>query len=516
MRKINTDIWGTEYSEYDTINARTGAEDLNDIDYENYPPFTRNNLASLGSNPTEGNFDDDAIYIGYLNGTGMINPWSPGADFDYSIAYCACINPNLTLPNTIICGVGPFEHTIDYDYNYTHPNEYKSISMQRTGNKATPIFFKNYSNYMKHRPNKSGGLQTLTGSDPVQPYYSMATAPGVYNYNKMWSPDGAMRDTAGWDSTNARNDVNINGYMSYWRDFGLRSLFTVIKIIYYDGTVSETTGIPKNVVQSPVTLHWYETQTDAWKAEHPILCAWCDIYFRRNTDGSYSSSRPNNQCFIPDLTNGLRLTSKWESYANFSFWQPIDTCYNNGNSFLPLFGVIGQGNMTASTITGVGQIGAQQSTDPTSLTGVALVGYCNSSWLHFGYPYSGSSMSPFKTCWLEMDGTAENLELLRKSAAAYGLFFADDVYDLADAGRDSSRWTDTNMCLGVVNEKGYTDGTYTKGNANTTANNFTWKTAMQSPYNPHQFNIYIGDKQVENIYIGNQSITAAFIGDQTL
>ena len=490
--RVDENIWGSEYVLYDNLNERDGTTSLSDQDYIDYPPFTRNNLAALGSNPTGGNFDNDAIYIGYINGSGFTNPWSPGADFNYSIAYTACKNPDIFINNTIGVGVAQQEATINYDYNYTRPKTKKAISLQRSGStKTTPIMFKNYQNYMEHRPNKSGGQQTLAGSDAYQPYYSSMTAPGVYNYNKMWTPDGAMRETAGWDTTAHRNDVNINGYMSYWRDFGIRSLIGVIKVIYFDGTYNQNTGVPENVSQAPITLHDYEANTQIWRDQHPILGAFCELWFRKGSDGTYSKTRPTNMCFVPDITNGLELTEKWGVHAGEKYWQPIDTCYNNGNSFFPLFGPIGLGNMTASTITGAVQIGTQPSSDPVSLTAGLLVGY-NGDNLYVGYNYQGTSVyTPMKTMWLELEGTDENLEKLRKAAAAYGLFFTDgdggptgDYPNLFAAGHDEDRWTDENMCLGVVGTDGYTDGTYTRGSANEDAPNFAWKTASQSTYDP--------------------------------
>lgn len=489
---VDENVWGTEYVLYDNLNQRTGTTSLDDSDYTDYPPFTRNNLAALGSNPTGGNFDNDAIYIGYLNGSGFTGPWNPDADFNYSIAYTACKNPDIFINNTIGVGVAQQERTINYDYNYNIPNTWKAISFQRSdSSKITPIMFKNYQNYMEHRPTKTGDGNTLAGGNAYQPYYASMTAPNMYNYNKLWTPDGAMRDTAGWDTTAHRNDVNINGYMSYWRDFGIRSLIGVIKVVYFDGTYSSTTDIPQNVIQTPITLHDYEANPQIWRDQHPILAAYCELWFRKGADGTYDKTRPNDMCFVPDITNGLKLTEKWGIHAGEKYWQPIDTVYNNGNSFLPLFGPISIGGRTSSTISGTVQIGTQLSTDSVSMTAGLLVGYDGNN-LHVGFNNQGTSnYIPMKTMWLELEGTDENLEKLRKAAAAYGLFFTDgdggptgDYPDLFAAGHDADRWTNENMCLGVVGTDGYTDGTYTRGTDNEQANNFLWKTASESTYDP--------------------------------
>lgn len=518
MRKINTDIWGTSYTVYDDMNIRTGTSAITDSDYTDYPPFVKNDLSSIGSdgNPDPTHFENDCIYIGYLNSPRLSNTgWNPSNELDLTVAYCACNNPDLLICNPIVLGVAPDEYTIDDNYNYTAPNQHKAISMERTGTKITPILFKNNETYARHRPNKS--IYPLTGTEYI-PYYALNSTSSHKANSEMnlWTPDGGISDNAGTETSSQRSAINNNAWISYWRDFGIRTIFGVIYVIYFDGTYGVSNGLPQNVVQNPVSLHWYETQTDAWKTGHPILGAYLDIYHRSNINGTYTSVKFNNRCFVGDILAGIEMSEKWGAHAGEYVWQPASCLRNDCNSFLPIFGPAALGARVDTAITGTVQIGTQLSNYPVSKDCEPLIGYMNHAMLHVGFRYSKSSMLPYKTFWLEMEGTAENLELLRKSAAAYGLFFADDVYDLADAGRDSSRWTDTNMCLGVVNKKGYTNGTYKKGAANTTANNFTWKTATQSPYNPRQFNIYIGEKQVENIYIGNQSIAAAFIGDQTL
>lgn len=487
MNNVNINVWGSAFTQLDNLNTRTGASDLTDIDYTNFPPFVRNNLSSIGDigNPAPSYFENDAIYIGYLNSHGMGAPWETGADIDKSVAYCACINTELTIYNTIVIGTGKYDSIISDDYNFIIPNQDKAIAAQRKGG-IVPIFFKNGETYFRHKPNK--GIYPMNGR-PYLPFYNPASSTKPTQKMYMWTPDGLIDDTSGYSTSSERAKVNNNAYCSYWRDFGIRSLFGVIRVIYFDGTYSQTDGTPQNVVQNPVSLHWYETQTDVWKTGHPILGAFVDLYFRRNTDGTYTSTKPANMCFVAEISNGLELVNidKWGDNVGAKVWQPAQSLRDACNSFFPLFGDEQLGARVDTAITGTVQIGTQLTTsgnNGVSQTGGCLVGYQKKSWLHSGQRYSGTSMLPYKTMWLEMEGTAENLELLRKSAAAYGIFFADDEYNLADAGRDVSRWTDSNMCLGVVDSNGFTDGTYTRGTDNTTANNWTWKTASESKYDP--------------------------------
>lgn len=487
MMNVNTEVWGSAFTQLDSINTRTGAADLSDPDYTNFPPFVRNNLSILGDtgNPAPTYFENDSIYIGYLNLHGLGAPWTPGADIDKTIVYCACVNTDLTIYNTIIVGTGKYDSIISDDFNFIIPNQDKAIAAQRTGG-VVPIFFKNGETYFRHKPNK--GVYPLDGR-PYLPFYNPASSSHPTQKMYMWTPDGLIDETSGYSTSTERAKVNNNAYMSYWRDFGIRTIFGVIKLIYFDGTYSQTNGIPQNVVQNPVSLHWYETQTDEWKAGHPILGAFLDIYFRRNTDGTYTAVKPSNMCFTAEISNGLELVNadKWGDNVGAKLWQPTQSLRDGCNSFFPLFGDEQLGARIDTSITGTVQIGTQLTTsgnNGVSQTGGCLVGYQAKSWLHSGQRYSGSSMTPYKTMWLEMEGTSENLELLRRSAAAYGLFFADDEYNLADAGRDESRWTDSNMCLGVVDNNGFTDGTYTRGTNNTTANNWEWKKASESRYDP--------------------------------
>ncbi len=458
---VNEAIWGNEYREFDTVNARTGAMDFTDPDYVFFPPFTKNNLCDGGSNPSGGALSNGCLYMGMINRPEYFNM---EADFDKTICYCACVNPDL-----FIC-------------NYAAPMP--AITDENTGAVTMPF---------KHMVNRSGafsialldnydycvGKSSHTGNNSLigtvhTPYYNQTSQ--IPKSFFEYVPNGV--NNGSYDTSTNRNASNNNLFFSYWRDFGVRSLFCVIYVVYFDGTYNSTTGQPINVSDHK-TLHWYETQTEEWKATHPLLAAFGRPYIRKNTNGLYTNERRNNHIIIPDFSR-MQIDYAPE---NPLVWQPcIGSSGTTPENCFPIFGGYRCGMASTSGANAVAQFVSQLSTG----------GLCNQADIILGYGCRGvnensgiaSNSVGRRTFWLEMDGTAANLELIRKSMAGYGLFFADDVYNLANEGRDDDRWTDENMCLGVIDENGYTNGTYTRGSGNTAANNFLWKTVSESKYNP--------------------------------
>lgn len=476
---VDSSIWGAPKTLYDTMNTRTGAADLQDNDFTDYPPFVKNDFSALGSNPTGGIISDDALYIAYLN-SGYNNPsgfWNFNHPLDLTIAYTACSNHDLPLNDVGAVGTDTFAEPIGDGYNFLPPRQKEAWTYVTKDGDPQPIVFINCFSYMTEKPTTTG-TAALTGV-LTNPLYS-----SVYPPTFLYYQGGTYDSNAGWDTTTKKNKININLYMSYWRDFGIRSLFGVIMLYYFDGTYNNNTGIPQNIVQTPVSLHWYETQPELWRHSHPIIAAYLDVYIRSNTDGTYTNSRRNNQVFTLDVTSNLRFNDKWGTLSNGRIMQPIACYYKNSKNYLPLLGHAAAGSGVTNTPYVFAQIGNQKldGTGGVSATSGIILG---TRFARCGFKNETTQTSGLKTFWTELEGDkADNLELLRKTAAGYGLFFSDDVYDLANSGRDDDRWTDNNMCLGVVNSSGYTDGTYTRGRANEGANNWGWKTASQSSYDP--------------------------------
>ena len=80
------------------------------------------------------------------------------------------------------------------------------------------------------------------------------------------------------------------------------------------------------------------------------------------------------------------------------------------------------------------------------------------------------------------DITAENLEAIRKAAAAYGLFFTEK--DPTTLRTNTSRWTHTDMFCGLLDNNGIGHGEYTQGTGNRDNPAYNMGTSENSNYNP--------------------------------
>lgn len=84
-----------------------------------------------------------------------------------------------------------------------------------------------------------------------------------------------------------------------------------------------------------------------------------------------------------------------------------------------------------------------------------------------------------------MDVTRDNIEKLRKGAAAYGIFFSDyNPETLKTDLTNTHRWTDEKMCLGVLDDENIGHGEYTRGTDNANNKIFEYDRSTDSNYNP--------------------------------
>ena len=464
---VNTSVWGESYTEYDTMNIRTGASDLTDPDFEDFPPFVKNDMRTNGV--SNAFLSNETLYIGYLNNPTQFDFLKP---MDFSIAYCACKNPDLGLNNIGI----PIPSQYDpYQSDIAPANAFR---FKTKPNVPQPIVFLNSYGFMHDL------TTTVSVGQFSNPYYMQSV---LLSAQTKYVPNG-NNDNGNTDTQAHINSSNRNLFFSYWRDFGLRCLFGTIMITYFDGTYNATTGVPQNVATK--SLHWFESQTNEFKSSHRILGAFLRINFRRSTAGLYNDTTPQSQCFVADFSGNLFADENiWGNQYPLQQWQPCSAYVRNTGSYLPLFGPANLGQ-TINTRTGYVSWVSQPSTGGTSQYSSLLLGINTElSFLSYGHGKATNDTGR-RSYWIEMDYTSESAEYIRKCAAAYGLFFTDGestetgYSDLYAAGHDEDRWTDTNMCLGVVDDEGYTDGTYTRGSGNEDANNFLWKTASESKYDP--------------------------------
>lgn len=82
------------------------------------------------------------------------------------------------------------------------------------------------------------------------------------------------------------------------------------------------------------------------------------------------------------------------------------------------------------------------------------------------------------------DITADNLEAIRKAAAAYGLFFTEKDPSGSSFRTNPSRWTHADMFCGVLDSQGIGHGEYTRGTDNRDNPVYSMGTSENSGYNP--------------------------------
>ena len=84
-----------------------------------------------------------------------------------------------------------------------------------------------------------------------------------------------------------------------------------------------------------------------------------------------------------------------------------------------------------------------------------------------------------------MDITTENIEKIRKGAAAYGIFFTDyNPTQLATDTSNNTRWYNEKMCLGVLDDDNIGHGEYTRGLNNVRNKIWDYTNSTDSTYNP--------------------------------
>lgn len=462
--QINTEYWGQPVALYANNNVRTGASDLENADFTDYPPFIRNDYGYTGEDIQY--IDKGDLYYSQLISSPVIQLNEP---FDTSIAYCAC--KNLDIPINQIIGFSATPGSGSGAVIDVSSDTYWVVSKQE----PIPLMFLSRI-----------GLSDVIGRGVSASQYcynpEYTTAQGYAYCQETWCPHATNTDPQGQEGTpdtnTGRGRSNKNLFLQFWRDFGIRTIFLQIDVKYFDGTYSSTTGTPQNVTTT--SLYAYAQNTLEWRAAHPLIGAYANVIRRINVNGTYGTTGGDGD-MTPDLTHNLISRFQYGSIApNTPVLQPMAMFNTNDLSALsmPIFGGL-QTKTSASISMGANSNGG------VSQYIAFLVGGTNGLMTR-----KQGINTATRTCWLELEGTDENIEHIREWCAAYGLFFTDGrqtdsgYSDLYTAGNDATRWTNEKMCLGVVDNEGYTDGTYTRGTNNEDANNFDWKTASQSPYDP--------------------------------
>ena len=473
MGTINTDIWGQPLAYYTMFNERTGASDLSDPDFEDYPPFTYNEINTDWSDPS------GTTYPYTIRAGIAANKFIPTKKLpDYSIAYCGIYESSLPQNDIVCIGQAPTTPSGTLDYSECFISQPDSI---------LPLMFISNRAYRTYRSVTTYHATNRSFANPL-------VASTSQNLLKYYAPN-TRDDASAWNTRNMCYD------MAYWRSIGIRTVIGCIYVKYVDAALNSSTGLPTTYNYQPVSLKWYKEQTNEWKEAHPVTAAFMRLITRSNVNGTYSTPARSDSC-MPDLTLNIipnkNVVTGLDDYDTpcISPAQMIDG-ETNSQIQLPIFG-----NITAAFLAEGGVLGQIGSTP--SGGGMNTGNYPCYVGYHMGELHHGTGTNTNqRSTWITADGTGD-LEWIMRGAAAYGLFFTDgtptEYPDIFAAGNDTYRWVNENMCLGVVDENGYTHGDYTRGMANPTAPNFTWLDTTQSPYDPKKPKIPTNDYSSATVF----------------
>ena len=432
MPQINYDIWLESYPAYTGLNTRTGTAAITDADYNNFAPFSLAYYSTGANKYTLWN---------WLNGGEL----SLDNEIDKSMCYVGMYNDELPQLNIAAYAFDTYD-TIDNPLYKTDNTQIQSYFCIDTWN------------FMFQQTQIPNGSR-LYGDGRI--YDKDFT----YISNKMQIyKDGTI---GAQPHISPPTTTNLHDWLNIYLSFGVKSLILEINVAYKTGN---GTFYPD---QARCTLAAYIANTTEWKQSHPILQAYCIPYIRGNANGTYSNTGRTFetynciQTFSPAFT--LPYLSQNSDYPDIiTYTTTMSDGQGTRNGYFPLFGTMVGELAISSTATAIQNMGVL-----VPLMGInrGTLGKRQSS----GYMYY----------WLELDGSDDdNIEWLRRAAAAYGLFFCDSIGTLGNSGRDLDRWIDSNMCLGTIDEDGRTNGDYTRGLQNMLQRQFEWTDSTESPFDP--------------------------------
>lgn len=421
--QVNTDIWLAPNYVYSGFNQRGGTSNISDADFTNFPPcgICHYTPASTYKN----------LFYNYFASGGTL---SLDEEIDKSICYVGMYNSELPQLNMIGLYNNTY-NTIENPLYYVDKTQVQSF------------FFVAMENYNEFRGSYNWNPSQLYTEEFTDVNYKLRR---YLNGNVGTAPN-----------VNPKTNANSNGCLNIWQKIGIKTFILEICVEYKTGenTYGATT--------SRKTLGDYISQTNEWKTEHPIVCAYARVWWRSNKNGTYSNTTPSGyfKQLIPSFTLPFK-SNKAEFTDNLTYTLTVSATTLSG--FFPIYGALYGDAATTHSAAAVQALGR-----------AAVLMGANKGELHS--KVSGGD----KLYWLELDGTVEdNIEYIRRGCAAYGMFFCDDIGTLANSGQDISRWIENKMCLGIVNEYGLTNGDYSHGVMNALQINFNWKDTTESVYDP--------------------------------
>lgn len=410
------------------LNVRTGASAVTDSDFTDYPAFTElNNGQEMGENTNMFWLYDTEVFP--LN--NLIDDWS--------ICYTAVNNNELSLSN-----IGVFTMDIDNPTYTTDNNDHNGI------------MFYNSNGYMRIANNVPPQYGTPQLNDRYRFY-----CPPYNNSRYVWTPNATgTRSSQGY--LNFYGGCNVQGYAAPYKSFGIKSLFLEIRV-YPTNTGGQALPL------SDYSLKEYMLLSTELRENNPIAYAYARVHRRGNTDGTYTADGNGY-----DINAAITVPFHGNSYSNIgAYFNNVYYRVGVNLLFLPLFG-------NASSERDILRYNKQDNTADI------FYGYDRIDYRNIRTDTSSEREYTFA-----MSGSEENAEYLRKSCAAYGLFFCDDINtsdnkNLASSALEANngRWLHNDMYLGIIEENGYTEGRYTRGIENGLQSQFNWTDSTESTYNP--------------------------------
>lgn len=435
MPQININAWGEGFwLSDDYLNKRTGTSSITDQDYTDFQPFAFMSRELLPPSPNV-----NTVCLQKLYSLGMCQLNEP---LDGSICYVGMYNSDLPQLNIGVLYPGD---TVDDPTFKTDNTQVQSYFLY--SNLELFGYFSPTNQYMP-----DGYL--------VKPSYNSGT-PAKYLH---WSDDG-FTGTGYNTDVEAMKQYNTNLKIDPVLKFGVKSLFLVIYVVYISSL--DSSGQP---ISTQTTLNDYlngSGHDDAWKQAHPVMCAFARPYMRRNINGEYDTLVYSGADICPAFTLSLNGTDDNTEHHIIQYMSATNGITNQNapvnNGCFPIYG----------------QIVPTHYNEPRGSSSFSAPAY-------LGYNRGTYKKAPTNDVyWFELDLTdPDNVEYLMRGCAAYGLFFSDDVYTLNQSGRDETRWIDSHMCCGTIDENGRTNGDYTRGALNATQKQFNWSDSTESPFDP--------------------------------
>lgn len=436
MPQINENVWGVGMSAfYSGLNTRTGTSSISDTDYTNFAPFY---YLNYGITPPSPNINTASLHKLYtLDKVNLNEP------LDGTICYVGIYNSELPQLNIGVL----------------YPGNTQEEPTFKTDNTQIQSFFL-YANLEFFSYYAPTNVYVADGR-VIKPSYNDGT-PSKY---LDWCDNGYTSNGSNVD-VNAMKQFNTNLKIDPILKWGVKTFFLVIYVVYISSL--DSSGQP---ISTRTTLNNYLNgvgHDDTWKQAHPVMCAFGQPYIRHNINGEYTTAVYNGADLLPAFTLPLtgidgNIEHNIINYAlttNSAAYQNAPTI----NGCFPIYG----------------QIAPTHYNEPNGASSSF------SAPAYLGYNHGTLKKAPNNDVfWFELDLTdPDNVEYLMRGCAAYGLFFSDDYYTLAQAGRDETRWIDTRMCCGTIDENGRTNGDYTRGALNATQRQYDWSVSTESPFDP--------------------------------